>query len=179
MQLSEFGERICVLGPSNSGKSTLATAIGRKLGLPVVHLDRLYHLPRTDWAPRPREDFVALHDEAIAGDRWIMDGNYSVCMPQRFRRATGVIYLDVSTTLSLCRYLRRTLFQSNRIGGLEGSADSVKLDMIRHITVTTRRNRQRNTDTFDGLSLPKIRLSSPAAIRERCKDWGLEGPWSR
>lgn len=179
MQLSELGERVCILGPSNSGKSTLATAIGRKLGLPVVHLDRLYHLPGTDWVPRPREDFTALHDEAIAGDRWVMDGNYSACMPQRFRRATGVIYLDASTTLSLCRYIRRTLFQSNRIGGLDGGADSLKWDMIRHIVVTTRRNRQRNTDTFESVLLPKIRLSSCAAIRKRCEEWGLDGPWSR
>ena len=74
MQLAEFGQRICILGPSNSGKSTLAAAVARKLGLPVVHLDQLHHLPDTDWQPRPRSEFVALHDAAIAGERWVMDG---------------------------------------------------------------------------------------------------------
>ncbi len=27
----------------------------------AVHLDLLYHLPHTDWEPRPMEEFVALH----------------------------------------------------------------------------------------------------------------------
>lgn len=173
MQLEDLGERICILGPSNSGKSTLAVAIGDKLGLPVVHLDRLYHLPHADWVPRSTEDFRALHDEAIAGDRWVMDGNYSVCMPQRFRRATGVIFLDVSTLRSLARYFRRSLLQTHRHGGLDGRRDSVKWAMIRHITVTTRNNRRRNTEMFDSLTLPKIRLASVAAIRQCYVDWGL------
>ena len=29
MDLDDLGARICILGPSNSGKSTLAAAIGR------------------------------------------------------------------------------------------------------------------------------------------------------
>lgn len=41
--LAELGERIVIIGPSNSGKSTLAAAIGRQHALPVVYLDRLYH----------------------------------------------------------------------------------------------------------------------------------------
>ena len=149
-------------------------AIGRKRGLPVVHLDQLYHLPHTDWVPRPQEEFVVLHDEAIAGDRWVMDGNYSVCMPQRFRRATGLILLDVSTPLSLWRYLRRTLFQSSRQGGLDGGRDSVKWAMIRHITVTTPNNRRHYADMFKDLALPKTRLASADAIRQCYADWGLD-----
>lgn len=86
MQLAELGERICILGPSNSGKSTLADAIARKRGLPAIHLDRLYHLPHTNWQPRPGEAFVALHDQAIADERWVIDGNYTKCMPQRLQQ---------------------------------------------------------------------------------------------
>ncbi|PIO99581.1 AAA family ATPase [Pleomorphomonas carboxyditropha] len=174
MRLSDFGERICILGPSNSGKSTLAAAIGRKCGLPVVHLDRLYHLPDTDWVPRPKEDFVALHDEAIAGDRWVIDGNYGLSMPRRFSRATGVILLDVPMPLSLYRYVRRTLFQSDRPGGLDGGQESLKWEMIRHIAVTTPNNRRRWADMFEELTLPKIRLTSAAAIRRCRADWQLD-----
>ncbi|TGQ03272.1 AAA family ATPase, partial [Mesorhizobium sp. M00.F.Ca.ET.217.01.1.1] len=39
MNLSDLGDRICILGPSNSGKSTLADAIARKRGLTPIHLD--------------------------------------------------------------------------------------------------------------------------------------------
>jgi adenylate kinase family enzyme len=117
MKLSELGDRICILGPSGSGKSTLAHAIARERGLTLVHLDQLHHVPNSNWEMRPEAEFLALHDAAIAGDRWVVDGNYSKCMPQRFRLATGVILLDSSTSASLFRYLRRTLFERDRRGG--------------------------------------------------------------
>ncbi len=163
-RLSDLGPRICILGPSNSGKSTLAAAVGEACGLGVVHLDRLYHLPDTDWRPRPKEAFAALHDEAILGDRWVMDGNYSRFFPQRFARATGVILLDVPTSASLLRYFRRTLFEKDRIGALDGCKDSVKWAMIRHIAITTPRNRRRYADLFRELELPKIELPSMREI---------------
>lgn len=174
MDLAGLGDRICILGPSNSGKSTLADAIARKRGLPAIHLDQLYHLPGTDWVPRPRADFIALHDEAIAGERWVMDGNYSVCMPQRFERATGLIMLEISVAHSLLRYGRRTLFQKGRIGSLPGGQDSIKWSMIRHIAVVTPRNRERNRQTFADAALPKVSLPSATAINAIYKEWGLE-----
>ncbi|RWC57536.1 AAA family ATPase [Mesorhizobium sp.] len=173
MHLSELGDRICILGPSNSGKSTLADAIARKRGLATVHLDQLFHLPNTDWEARPRDEFIALHDAAIAGERWVMDGNYSVCMPQRFLRATGLILLDISTPTSLLRYIRRTLFESERRGALEGGRDSIKWDMIRHIAVATPKNRNRYRAMLEQVDLPKVQLSSRQAIKKCFREWDL------
>ncbi|TGU99382.1 AAA family ATPase [Mesorhizobium sp. M00.F.Ca.ET.151.01.1.1] len=173
MNLSDLGDRICILGPSNSGKSTLADAISRKRGLTPIHLDLLFHLPNTDWVQRPRDEFIALHDAAIAGERWVMDGNYSVCMPQRFRRATGLILLDISTSASLLRYFRRTLFERDRRGDLAGGRDSIKWDMIHHIAVTTPKNRWRYRTMFEQIDLPKLQLSSVRAIKECFREWQL------
>lgn len=133
----------------------------------------LHHLPNTDWEPRSKDEFIALHDAAIAGQRWVMDGNYSVCMPQRFRRATGLILLDVSTPISLLRYFRRSLFETGRHGALEGGRDSVKWDMIHHIAVFTPRNRKLYSAMLDAIDLPKLRLSSVSAIKQCFRDWGL------
>lgn len=174
MQLLELGTRICVLGPSNSGKSTLAAAIGRKLDMNVVHLDLLHHVPHSDWQPRPAQEFLALHDEAIKEQRWVMEGNYSSCMPQRFQRATGVILLDVSTSTSLFRYVRRTLVEGNRIGALEGGRDSLKWSMIHYIALVTPANRRRYAAIYRELSLPKLHLSSLRAIRSCYEQWGLD-----
>ncbi|WP_421914636.1 AAA family ATPase [Mesorhizobium sp.] len=173
MNLSDLGDRICILGPSNSGKSTLADAIARKRDLKVVHLDQLHHLPNTDWEARPTDEFIALHDAAIANPRWVMDGNYSVCMPQRFRRATGLILLDISTAASLLRYFRRTLFENERRGGLEGGRDSIKWDMIHHIAAIQPRNRERYRAMFRQLDLPKLQLSSAPAIKRCFAAWDL------
>ena len=161
------------MGPSNSGKSTLAAAIGRACGLTPIHLDQLHHLPNTDWRPRPDEEFIALHDEALSGARWVMDGNYSRCLPQRLARATGVILLDTSTATSLLRYVRRSWFQCDRLGGLKGGMDTVKWEMIHHIVVVTRNSRRRYEEMFDGIGLPKVRLSTAREIAQFYRSEGL------
>lgn len=174
MPLADLGERICILGPSNSGKSTLACAIARKRGLQAVHLDRLHHLPGSDWKPRPPQAFAALHDAAIAGERWVMDGNYSRLMPQRLQRATGLILLDISTPASLLRYLRRTLFERERAGALEGARDSLKWQMLHHIAIVTPHNRRRYRERFGTLDLPRLYLPSRRAIAQAYRYWELD-----
>jgi adenylate kinase family enzyme len=174
MRLEELGDRICVLGPSNSGKSTLATAIARKRGLRAVHLDQLHHLPHTNWQVRPSHEFVTLHDAAVANDRWVIDGNYSALFSKRFERATGVILLDISTSASLFRYVRRTLFDGRRFGALEGGQDSIKSAMLYHIGVVTPANRKRYAEIYRHLLLPKIYLNSIPRINECYRIWGLK-----
>jgi len=172
MTLDDLGPRICIMGPSNSGKSTLANAIARARGLTPIHLDQLRHRPHSGWQLRSDEEFYALHDEAIAGERWVMEGNYSKCLPQRLARATGFILLDIPTSASLLRYLRRSWFERVRYGGLEGGKDSVKWDMLRHIATRTRGNRSRYARLFEEIALPKIRLFS---IKEIAKFYRSEG----
>lgn len=174
MPLSELGERICVLGPSNSGKSTLADAIARKAGLQAIHLDQLHHLPYTNWVPRPANEFLALHDEAIAGERWVVDGNYSIHFPQRFQRATGIILLDVATLTSLYRYMRRAIFERNRIGAIAGGQDTIKLAMLHHIAIVTPGNRKRYAEIYHQLRLPKLYLPSTRVLNRCYQEWGLE-----
>ena len=125
-----LGPRIMVLGPTNSGKSTLAEALGAKLGVPAIHLDQLRHLPHTDWEQRPDSEFAALHDAAISQPAWIMDGSYSILMPKRLQRTTGIIVLDDTLLIRTLRYVRRSLSRRRRPGGLAGGHDSLKLEMI-------------------------------------------------
>lgn len=166
--------RICVMGPSNSGKSSLAAAISRACGLPPIYLDQLQYQAHTDWQPRPNEEFIALHDAAILGPRWVIDGNYSRCLPQRLARASGLILLDTSTATSLLRYFRRTWFERDRHGGLQGGTNSVNWAMLHHITVTTRENRRRYREMFDGLRLPKLSLATAGEIARFYRSEGLK-----
>lgn len=88
-----------------------------------------------------------------------MDGNYTRTLPQRLSRATGVILLDISTTTSLWRYLRRTWFEPDRKGALGGGKDSVKWQMLHHIAIVTPRNRRRYADLYEQLTIPKCKLT--------------------
>lgn len=173
-RLADLGPRLCIFGPSGSGKSSLALAISRKTGLPVAHLDQLHHQPGTDWVQRPPQEFAALHRAAIAGERWVIEGNYSALMPERIARATGVILLDIGTPRSLWRYVRRSLFERRtRVGGLEGARDSVKWDMLHHIAVVTPPSRRRYAAKVAALDKPKIILPSARAIADFYASEGL------
>lgn len=171
--LADLGDRIVIIGPSNAGKSTLAAAIGKKTGRPVIHLDQLHHLPHTDWQPRPTEDFLALHDEAIAGDLWVMDGNYSRAMPKRLARTTGVIVIATPTRDNFRRYLYRTLWQTDRPGALDGNRDSLKWQMIRYLLFVQPKNIGRYREMLAHLGLPQIDIGSMAELNRLYRAWGL------
>jgi adenylate kinase family enzyme len=164
VNLDDLGVRVCILGPSNSGKSTLAAAIGRARGHPVVHLDQLRHRPGTRWELRPDDEFAQLHDAAISAERWVIEGNYSQLLPQRLARATGFVLLDASAGASLARHLRRTWSVRERVGGLEGTRDRVDWGMIHYILGTGQANRRRYRVLFDELLLPKVFLPSRSSL---------------
>ena len=176
LALSDLGRRIMICGPSNSGKSTLALAIGRKIGVPAIHLDRFQHLPNTDWQPRPKTEFKELHDAAILEDAWVMDGNYSWLMPQRLARATGIVLVSDNRWANFGRYLRRTLFQPDRAGHLEGARDSLKWSMVRWILIASPEALIRYRETLPAAGLPFVEAKSMPALRELYRDWGLPLP---
>lgn len=92
-------QRILITGCGGAGKSTLARRLGDKLGLPVIHLDRLWWLP--GWEHRTREEFDRLLAEELQKPAWIIDGDYSRTFPQRLERADLCIYLDVDVETCL------------------------------------------------------------------------------
>ncbi len=173
--IESLGPRIIISGPSNSGKSTLNVAIGKKLDLPVIHLDLLYHLPNTDWVARSKEEFAALHDAAIAGERWIMDGNYFGTITQRLARATGIIMLGSEPWRAAARNVRRTLFETKkRAGQLEGAKDSFKLSFFHFILFEQPTKRERDLKILGSSGLPMVTLNSMRELRELYGAWGLE-----
>jgi adenylate kinase family enzyme len=174
--LTALGSRIMICGTSNTGKSTLAYTIGHKLGLPVVHLDQFRFLPNTDWQERSDAEFRALHDAAILNDLWVMDGNYSALTPQRLERATGIILLSDNRLRNFLRYLRRTLFQRDRIGNLEGNRDSLKWDMVTWVLVRAPRSIERYRRALPASGLPFIELNSMREVRRAYAEWGLVRP---
>lgn len=173
-RLADLGTRICIIGPSNSGKSTLAALIGRKQGLPVVHLDILRHETGGYDRLRPEEAFHADHDVAIGKGAWVIEGNYSSCLAARIERSTGLILLDCPTIVSLWRYVLRCHRPARRVGGLPGiERDPVRVSMLRHIVGPTRRNRRRYRQVFESVDRPRIALPGPCAYRAFCRREGL------
>lgn len=172
--LAALGRRICIFGPSNAGKSTLAVGLGRRLGVPAIHLDLLHHLPGTDWTPRAPQEFARLHAQAIAKDEWVMEGNYSRLMPERLARATGAIWIDTPMPGNLWRYVRRTLFERDRVGALEGGQDSLKWLMVRHIAFVQPRSREKMARIIGESGVPLLRVGSLGELNALTARWDAQ-----
>jgi adenylate kinase family enzyme len=99
--------RIIIVGTSCSGKTILAKRIANILGFPHIELDAIYWQP--NWNPRSHEEFRALVSQTLAGDCWVVDGNYSVVRDIVWSRGTTLIWLNYSFPTVFARALRRTL----------------------------------------------------------------------
>lgn len=109
-------QRVVVLGPVGAGKSSLATRLSRRTGLPVVHLDLLFW--RAGWELAPRDEALQDLAAAVADNRWILDGNFLADRDggwdARFDRADTVIFLDLPRSLCLWRVLKRRVTERGR-----------------------------------------------------------------
>lgn len=102
-----LGQRICILGPSCAGKSTLSEKLSKKLKLPLLHLDQIAFIPGTNWVQRPKEEMKRAHDAFIKKPRWIIDGQYKSVLPQRLKRADTLIFIDVNRFVCAWRFINR------------------------------------------------------------------------
>ena len=106
-------ERIMIIGCPGSGKSRLARELKERLGLPLIHLDQLWH--KDGWKHITREEFDSRLAMALNMDRWIIDGNYSRTIPQRLPKCDTIIYLDFSRRQCLLGVFQRILLYRGKV----------------------------------------------------------------
>lgn len=91
--------RVLIVGCGGAGKSTLAVEMGKRFGLPVVHLDKLWWLP--DWQTRSEQEFDELLFCELEKSDWIIEGNYFRTFKTRLSYADFCIFLDYDTELCI------------------------------------------------------------------------------
>ena len=100
-------ERVLIFGRGAAGKSTLARQLGELTGLPVTELDKLFW--QSGLAPTQRAEWIALQEQLVRKDTWILDGDlasYDV-VEVRLRAADTVILLDFGLVRCAWRAFRR------------------------------------------------------------------------
>lgn len=109
-------KRVIVIGCPGSGKSTFSTTLAKLTGLPVVHLDAIYH--QDIWSSDPVTKKAQWQEkivELVNAKQWIIDGNYKSTMQIRIEAANTIIFLDYPRYLSLWRtLLRRWKFRNKK-----------------------------------------------------------------
>jgi adenylate kinase family enzyme len=98
-------KKIAVIGCGGSGKTYVSKKLGRRLNIPVHHLDKMFWRP--GWEAINKPDFLDLQNEVCGRQVWILDGNYASTMTERFEYTDTVIFLDMPTVYCLRGVLRR------------------------------------------------------------------------
>jgi adenylate kinase family enzyme len=104
---AKCGQRIAVVGTTGSGKTTMARRIAQRLAIKHVELDALHWGP--NWTPAPTERFREHTAQALNGDTWVVDGNYSKVRDIVWSRADTIVWLDYPLLVILGRLVSRTL----------------------------------------------------------------------
>jgi adenylate kinase family enzyme len=100
-------KKVLVIGSGGAGKSTFAARLAAKTGLPLVHLDAIYWRP--GWVETPKDEWRRTVERLVAGEAWIMDGNFGGTLEFRLAACDTVIFLDLPRALCLWRVLVRRL----------------------------------------------------------------------
>jgi energy-coupling factor transporter ATP-binding protein EcfA2 len=168
-------QRILILGRTGSGKTTLARELAVTIGVPHVELDALYFGPDFSVASLPvlRDRTIA----AIAGERWVTDGNKRAVRDLVWPRADTVIWLDYRLFVCLWRLgkraLRRTSVLKAQAAGTRRTAGFLTQLLLAAKGVLTalrsHKGQRREYPTMfarqENQHLAVVRLRSPRATR--------------
>jgi len=109
----------------------MARTLARATGLPTFHLDREYWLP--GWVEPDPASWSARVDELIAGERWIIDGNYSDSLERRLGRADTVVFLDLPRWRCVLAAFMRSLKRRTRPDMAPGCEEHISPSFLLYV----------------------------------------------
>lgn len=85
-------KKVIVIGSPGAGKSTFSRKLRTVTGLPLYHLDMIWHKP--DKTNISREELVQEQKKIMENQSWIIDGNYLSTMELRLENCDTIFLLD-------------------------------------------------------------------------------------
>ena len=168
-------QRVSVVGTSGAGKSTLARSLAVALDADFLELDSVNH--QADWVPLPTPEFRRRVASAVAGERWVVDGNYSKVRDLVWGRADTVVWIDLPRRTVMRRVIWRSFRRAaGRVelwnGNRERWRNLFALDKEESVISWAWQTHAANRAKFEAAMadpanghLRFVRLSSPAAVR--------------
>lgn len=136
--------KIAVMGYSGAGKSTLASALSQRLGLPLLHLDKVQFT--AGWQERDRAEALAMVETFMAQDSWVIDGNYAgFLQDRRLEEADLIVFLDLPRLTCLRQaWGRYRRFRGQvRESAADGCCEKFDLEFFRWLVWDGRTGKQR------------------------------------
>lgn len=152
-------ERILIIGNAGAGKTTFSKKLAAKLGLPIIHLDKLFW--HGQWEHLSREVFDSALQAELEKPRWIIDGNYTRTLPHRLSYCDTVFYFDLPT-LSCLWGITKRVFQHygktrDDMGGIcIERFDKQKAELYSHVLAFNKTHRKAYYQLFS--QHPELKL---------------------
>lgn len=147
--------RISIVGGSGTGKSTLASILSKELHLPAIHLDSINFKPNWVEIDKKERDNIIL--EESSKDKWIIDGNYSKTLKNRFDKADLIIWLDYSTFAQLKGVFKRILKTYNKEKPeIPGCKERINFTFIRYVATYNKTKRHIIVEHLNNISKSKV-----------------------
>ena len=158
-------QRVVVIGPGGAGKSTFSRRLAQATGLPLVHLDVEHWRP--GWVEPSKDVWNARMRQLVAGERWILDGNFGGTMEMRLAACDTAVFLDVSAWRCLWRVLKRRIANHGRArdGMASGCIEKLDASFLWWIATYARRRRPAIL-----ARLAALRPGQRAVVLRRAKD---------
>ena len=151
-------------------------ALARVLDAEFLELDSVFHQP--GWVPLPREEFRRRVAAAVAGERWVIDGNYTSQVEDLvWARADTVVWLDLPRRTVMRRIIWRSLWRAAKRtelwnGNRERWRNFFSVDKEESVIAwawqthaATRAKLEAARADQGNSHLEFVRLTSPAAVR--------------
>jgi len=130
---TDMMKRVCVIGCGGAGKSTFSKTLALKINLPLIHLDTLFW--KAGWIEEEQKIFDQKLSNALAGEKWIIDGNFQRTMPVRFEKTDTIFWLDYPTWRCLYGVFKRlfTEYGQTRSDMAEGCKESFDWPFLKYV----------------------------------------------
>jgi adenylate kinase family enzyme len=149
-------KRIMVIGVSPGvGKSTFAANLGENIGIHVYHLDSYFW--KSGWIESTLPEFISAQNDMVAGEQWIIEGNYSKTMHIRTEKADTIIYLELPLRVCLYRVIKRWIINigNTRPDMAEGCPEKLDWTFLKFILTTYRTRKRKMNERYNTKKLTK------------------------
>lgn len=109
--------KICIIGISGAGKTTLAQKLSEEFSLPAYAYDEIYwDKTQAEYVKNTPETMKSLISEIKSKESWIMEGSYDKRLAPFFADSSLIIRLNIPYRVCAYRIIKRFLISQLKGG---------------------------------------------------------------